>query len=177
MVNDLESLSKEALIISPEYLNLPDVHLEDILTKDYNPLDGSSDVMPFHDEIYSDFIREGLSEKCVNNFVFAVVEAIQNAQEHGYKWQKYDSKGNINSIVIGGIFTPKYDVMGISSKGTIDIDKIKKLISENETIRYTPRGRGFYFMVKICDVVYPHQDEGYMEILLILMKDKFYKKD
>lgn len=176
MVRDLESLSNDVLILSPEYIKLPQVKREDIVVKDYEPLDGSSDLMPFRDEVYSDIIARGAGEKSTNNFVYAVIEAVQNAQEHSYKWKKYDADGNINLITVAGFFTPIYNLIEVSSKGNIDIDKIRNLISENEKIRYDSRGRGFFSMTKICDVVYPYQGEGNLEVMLILMKDKFYEK-
>ena len=120
---------------------------------------------------------DGLSEKCASNVAFAVVEAVQNAQEHAYKWQKTDEKGNLNTINVGSIFTPKYDIIGISSKGHVRIDDIKDLIVKNEGVRYATRGRGFYLMTKICNVVYPHQDDEHLEIMMIVMKDEFYNKD
>jgi anti-sigma regulatory factor (Ser/Thr protein kinase) len=176
MVHDWESLSKEALILSPDYIKLPYVNLEDIVVKEYPVLDGASDVIPLHDRVYDDLIKDGLGEKCAGGFAFVVLEAAENAQEHGYKKKSHDTEGNLNAVYTGGIFTPKYDIIGISSKGNIDIEKIRTLIAENETLRFGKRGRGFFFMTKLCDVVYPHQNDEYMEVMLIMMKDKFYEK-
>jgi len=176
MTHDWDKLSREALILSPDYIKLPHVNLEDITVKEYSVLYGSSDVGSLHDTVYSDLVIDGLSEKYASNVAFAVVEAVQNAQEHAYNWQKNDEKGNLNTITVGSIFTPKYDIIGISSKGHIKIDDIKDLIAKNEHLRYTTRGRGFYIMTKICNVVYPHQDDEHLEIMMIVVKDEFYNQ-
>lgn len=103
------------------------------------------------------------------NFVIALVEAINNAQKHGYQLAR-------NKIVAINLFTigNDYILAGIESMGEpIPMDKIKSLLNENNPLKIGIRtGRGYILMKNSVDVLYVSHYKCYTEVFLgIIMEN------
>ena len=105
------------------------------------------------------------------NFVIALVEAINNAQKHGYQFAR-------NKIVAINLFTigNDYILAGIESIGEpIPMDKINSLLNENNPLKIgTRNGRGYILMKNSVDVLYVSHYKCYTEVFLgiIIENDK-----
>lgn len=97
------------------------------------------------------------------NFVIALVEAINNAQEHGYQFAQ-NKVVAINLINIGN----DYILVGIESTGEpIPMNRIKNLLNENNPLKIGKRnGRGYILMKKSVDVLYVSHYKFYTEVFL-----------
>ena len=83
------------------------------------------------------------------NLIIALIEAINNAQQHGYQFAK-DKMVVINLFKIGN----DYFLIGIESMGKpIPMNKINTLLNENNPLIIGARtGRGYILMKNSVDI-------------------------
>jgi len=158
-----------ALSVNPEYVHLPVHVLEDIVLAEAS-FDPTTLPETLLDYLTRTILSHGTDAKKAGEFVYSIMEAVQNAQEHGYHFEKYNADGDINKIQLSFIFTKQQDIVSVTSRGSLDIEKAKKSVSSTENLQLSNRGRGFYIMTKYCDVVYPLAENGMLDILLIKTK-------
>ena len=168
---NLEDIIKSSLVINPVYFKLPEVPVDRRKFKEYI-LYGDSDISPLQELLNKDLMESGNDEMSAYSLWYAVSEAVENAQEHQYKWRKYDAGRNLNEIRVFCQYTPMYDIISVQSRGSLDIEYIKKLLDNNKEMSFRRRGRGFYIMTKFCDVVNLNSDyeKKYLDVILIKMK-------
>ena len=104
------------------------------------------------------------------NLVIALVEAINNAQQHGYQFAQNKIVA-INLINIGN----DYILVGIESTGEpIPMNKIKNLLNENNPLKTgAPNGRGYILMKNSVDVLYVSHYKFYTEVFLGIFKENY----
>jgi anti-sigma regulatory factor (Ser/Thr protein kinase) len=109
----------------------------------------------------------GVSTNKRQNLIIALVETINNAQQHGYKFAK-DKIVVINLFKIG----EDYLWIGVESMGEpIPLDKITSLLNENNPLKIGVRsGRGYILVNKSVDVLYVSHYEFYTEVFLGIFK-------
>jgi anti-sigma regulatory factor (Ser/Thr protein kinase) len=116
-----------------------------------------------------EFIQIPLNKRI--NFVIALVEAINNAQKHGFQFAP-DKIVAINLFKIGDYFI----IAGIESMGDpIPLGKINMLLNENDPLKMGERsGRGYIIMKNSVDVLYVSHYQFNTEVFLgiLLEKDK-----
>jgi len=103
------------------------------------------------------------------NFLIALIEAINNAQEHGYQFSRNKIVA-VNLFMIGN----DYILIGIESVGEpIPMDKIKRLLKEDNPLKIGRRnGRGYILMKNSVDVLYVSHYKFYTEVFLGIFKEK-----
>jgi anti-sigma regulatory factor (Ser/Thr protein kinase) len=179
---DLEELINNALIVKPEYLQLPEIKGLEIDTKTYLIHATSESIGNFEDMIYADLIFYGMDKSSSRQFSDAIKEAVHNAADHVYKWDPE------KTIKVEAIFTPAYDIVAVQSIGKeFDIDaardRIKKTKEAIEKAQENPaealkymyetRGRGLYIMTECCHMVYPDRPyEKYTDMYLVRVKNQ-----
>ena len=97
------------------------------------------------------------------NFGIALVEAINNAQEHGCQFG-FNKKVYVHLFNIAC----NYFIAGVESKGNpIDISKVRKLLDENQPLQPgAKRGRGFILMKNTVDLLFISHHKLNTEIFL-----------
>ncbi len=110
----------------------------------------------------------GISENKRQNFVIALAEAINNAQEHGCQFAE-KKKVTIHFYNLGD----KYYLAGVENKGKpIDVEKIRELLLKNTSLQNgVKRGRGFLLMMKTVDVLFVSSNETQTEVFLGIAAD------
>jgi anti-sigma regulatory factor (Ser/Thr protein kinase) len=156
MVHD--TLPKEEtdrmLHMSEAYKKLSDIDANDIIaTIDYD-ID-ASDKLNSHEwaskELMPDLQYLGLSELESDAFAFGVAEAVNNAIEHVYHFEK----GKKVHVRLAHTKTADYLIVMAEGK-PIDVEMVKPYINKTEAIPTGPRGRelGFYYMKDNSDLVW-----------------------
>lgn len=106
------------------------------------------------------------------DFCIALIEAINNAQQHGYQFAE-NKNINVNLFKIGN----NYFLVGINSVGQpIPLNKVRELLRQDQVLKPgITTGRGFTLMSKTVDVVYVSHFSIYTEIFLGIINDKEIK--
>ena len=120
---------------------------EDITINQFN-VNASSviDLMRISNRIKCKLKSYGVPADKIQNLIIALIETINNAQQHSYQFAK-DKMVVINLFKIGD----DYLWVGVESMGEpIPLSKIIRLLNENNPLRIGARsGRGYILMQKI----------------------------
>jgi anti-sigma regulatory factor (Ser/Thr protein kinase) len=127
-----------------------------------------NDLMRISNQIEIKLELYGVPANKRQKFIIALVEAINNAQQHGYQFAK-DKMVVINLFKIGN----GYIVIGIESIGEpISMNKINRFLKEDNPLKIGVRtGRGFILMKKLVDVLYVSHYEFSTEIFIGIYKN------
>jgi len=123
----------------------------------------AKDMINVCDQIDSELIKMAVGDPKRQNFTIALIEAINNAQEHGYQFNK-DKNVIVNLLKTSN----SYLLVGIESRGQpIQLRMIKGLLQEDHILKPgTTRGRGFILMKKSVDVLYISHFGVFTEVFL-----------
>ena len=149
------------------------VRTEDITLSQFAVNAGSvKDLLQISDQIESKLKTYRIPIDKRINFIIALVEAINNAQKHGYQFAQ-NKVVAINLINIGN----DYIWVGIESMGEpIPMNKIKNLLNENNPLKIgTRNGRGYILMKNSVDVLYISHYKFYTEVFLGIFKENDYE--
>jgi anti-sigma regulatory factor (Ser/Thr protein kinase) len=149
------------------------VRTEDITLSQFAVNAGSvKDLLQISDQIESKLKTYRIPIDKRINFIIALVEAINNAQKHGYQFAQ-NKVVAINLINIGN----DYILVGIESMGEpIPMNKIKNLLNENNPLKIgTRNGRGYILMKNSVDVLYISHYKFYTEVFLGIFKENDYE--
>ena len=149
------------------------VRTEDITLSQFAVNAGSvKDLLQISDQIESKLKTYRIPIDKRINFIIALVEAINNAQKHGYQFAQ-NKVVAINLINIGN----DYILVGIESTGEpIPMNKIKNLLNENNPLKIgTRNGRGYILMKNSVDVLYISHYKFYTEVFLGIFKENDYE--
>jgi anti-sigma regulatory factor (Ser/Thr protein kinase) len=165
---DLEQAVHDSLFINPLYLLIPESRPEERSMKIYF-IDASStpQTKRFHGLLENRLMKYGMLRPAAEEFAYAVMEAVENAREHGYNFRI----GGMVMVTVTN--TPDYDQVSVRSPGGSDIvDKLIASEKDKENLKHGHRGRGSTIMKLYSDVVHLDSDGTYFDIVLAKIKNK-----
>jgi len=142
---------------------------EDITIDKFNVNASSvSDLLRISNRIECKLETYGVPVNKRQNLIIALIEAINNAQQHGFQFAK-DKMVVINLFKISN----NYFLIGIESMGEpIPLNKINTLLNENNPLIIGARtGRGYILMKNSVDVLYVSHYNFYTEVFLGIFKE------
>ncbi len=146
------------------------IRLEDIKINKFTVNASSvNDLVQISNQIECKLKSYGIQADKIQSLIIALVEAINNAQQHGYLFAK-------DKIVVINLFkiNDAYFWLGVESMGEpIPLKKIISLLNENNPLKSGARsGRGYILMKNAVDVLYVSHYEFYTEVFLGIFKEK-----
>ena len=157
---DLKKMEKFPGTIRPEDITV---------NKFYVNAGSANDLVRISNQIECKLKSYGIQADKIQSLIIALVEAINNAQQHGYLFAK-------DKIVVINLFkiNDAYFWLGVESMGEpIPLKKIISLLNENNPLKSGARsGRGYILMKNAVDVLYVSHYEFYTEVFLGIFKEK-----
>jgi anti-sigma regulatory factor (Ser/Thr protein kinase) len=144
---------------------LPQTNKPEDITIDKFTVNASSvmDLMRISNQVKYKLMSYGVPAEKIQNLMIALIETINNAQQHSYQFAK-------DKIVVINLFKicDDYFWIGIESMGVpIPLNKIISIVNENNPLKIGARsGRGYIIMNNAVDVIYVSHYKSYTEVFL-----------
>jgi anti-sigma regulatory factor (Ser/Thr protein kinase) len=166
----VDAAIRSAFKFDKEFFQLPLITCSQVCFEEYY-VDASSydDVEVLRLKLEDNLPKYGMGEDDANKYIFAILEAVQNAQQHSLNFEKG------RQVRIHAMYTPYWDQFSVIYGGKpLDIELLRNLANRayplNE-IHKGERGRGWTIMLGLCNIVHPTTDGSNNQVMLMKFKN------